>query len=471
MHTDMYSNIEDFAIYSDDKNLPPYYAGRDDVIKDIETAVAESWQRWTDRQNQRQATARIIYGAPGAGKSSTLEYLQTQWATVGYTSRKEDGEERPGPAPLMFYLPTPVSLTMPESFCKRFVNQIAHGYGDSLFISETETTHSAGSLGVSGTKVEGKRVYEERTAAPVASLETIVNAIPKNKWVRPVVIGVDETQNLPNDSDSFAAKFFQQLHHNEFGVPLTLVLGGLSSTMIRAQQLGLTRLPRNCIHPLGQLASDEVDELKRGFCEHFGIDLGQREKEFDELIESADRWPSYLQNALKGFAKAYVAADKRMDQVDFDFVRLWSLDARMEYYGYRYSTQMADSRRLLASVMQEVTGKLYRDDIVSIIHEKAQANSESSHFGERLPDDMTAKQYYEMLLHQGALQVRRDYTVYCPIPSFQKYMIDIVYSSETKHLGNSEGISESVAIERALRQSLLYKRTVSRLSAPDAIAT
>ncbi len=468
MHTDMYSNIEEFAIYSDDKNLPPYYAGRDNIIKDIETAVAESWQRWTDRQNQRQATARIIYGAPGAGKSSTFEYLRTQWATTGYISRKEDGKEHPGPAPLMFYIPTPVSLKMPESFCRRLVNKIARDRGDGMFSSETEITHSAGSLGVPGAKVEGKRVREERPAVPVASLETVVNAISNGEWVRPVVIGVDETQNLSGDANSFAADFFQQLHNNEFGVPLTLVLGGLSSTMIRAQQLGLTRLSISCIHPLEQLAPGEVDELKRGFCEHFGIDLGQREREFDELIESADRWPSYLQNALKGFAKAYVAAGKRMDKVDFDFVRLWGLDARMEYYGYRYSTQMADSRRLLASVMQAVTGKLYRDDIVSIIHEKAQATSESSHFGERLPDDMTAKQYYEMLLHQGALQVRRDYTVYCPIPSFQKYMIDIVQSSETKHLGDSEGISESIAIERALRQSLLYK---SRPSTPDAITT
>ncbi|MCY4543039.1 MAG: hypothetical protein OXB95_11730, partial [Rhodobacteraceae bacterium] len=73
--------IEDLAqfIRDLDRSVPPYYAGRADMLADIEECCLDLWKRRKGRELQASSLTRIFYGAPGAGKSSTLMHLRDKW--------------------------------------------------------------------------------------------------------------------------------------------------------------------------------------------------------------------------------------------------------------------------------------------------------------------------------------------------------------------------------------------------------
>ena len=45
--------------------------------------------------------------------------------------------------------------------------------------------------------------------------------------------------------------------------------------------------------------------------------------------------------------------------------------------------------------------------------------------GHDLPKGLDADDFFEHLVHQGALQKRADKTIHCPIPSFRTYLIRV----------------------------------------------
>ncbi|MCY4543441.1 MAG: hypothetical protein OXB95_13775, partial [Rhodobacteraceae bacterium] len=73
--------IKDLAqfIRDRDRSVPPYYAGRADMLADIEECCLDLWKRRKGKEPQASGMTRILYGAPGAGKSSTLMHLKRKW--------------------------------------------------------------------------------------------------------------------------------------------------------------------------------------------------------------------------------------------------------------------------------------------------------------------------------------------------------------------------------------------------------
>ena len=86
-----------------DRGVPPYYAGRQKILSEIEDACAAIWKRHRDGRSQTEGLTRVIYGAPGSGKSSTLVHLHDEWLGGSYVSSNKDGSDREGPAPVMVY--------------------------------------------------------------------------------------------------------------------------------------------------------------------------------------------------------------------------------------------------------------------------------------------------------------------------------------------------------------------------------
>ena len=73
-----------FFIGGSDKNPPPVFVGRQEVLEDV-VRVAE--RAWTLRATGESGVTRIIQGAPGAGKSSILTKLEERlnggWTKAG----------------------------------------------------------------------------------------------------------------------------------------------------------------------------------------------------------------------------------------------------------------------------------------------------------------------------------------------------------------------------------------------------
>ena len=92
--------IADLQTFMDreDRSVPPYFAGRHDIVADIEARLELLWKERKASGSRASGLTRILYGAPGAGKSSTLMHLRDKWdaAAKGWKF-----------APRMLYLSTP----------------------------------------------------------------------------------------------------------------------------------------------------------------------------------------------------------------------------------------------------------------------------------------------------------------------------------------------------------------------------
>ena len=420
------SGREGLAEYArcNDRNAPPYYAGRKRLLSGIEDICGDIWKKHENNLLQQKGLTRVIYGAPGAGKSSTLMYLQHAWQQGVHMTADAAGCERMGPAPVMLYSGSGGILHSLPMLCEDLVDLVAPERSKDLFAAFSETIRVSG--GGSAGFVKGGIEREKTThyEAVTAGLKAVANLLPSAQWKRPVVIGVDEAQNLPGDRHSPVGELLQALHANDVNLPVLVVLAGLSDTKERVNELGLSRLSKHSIYSMNGLDAAEIEELKEGFCAHFEIDLGSRTDEFDALLQRTDGWAAHLQNGLQAFAEVYLEAGCEIEAVDFTRVEQLSLETRMEYYYARLSAAMKTSSGVVGLLMKRMKGGEESRDILSMIQRIHDEHAGNRDVGLRLPDGMTAQEFYNDLIHRGALQECDDETVVCPIPSFRQYLIE-----------------------------------------------
>ena len=88
---------------------------------------------------------------------------------------------------------------------------------------------------------------------------------------RPVVLMIDEFQNIVGSKDSLHAKVLHELHEATYKLPILPVVAGLSGTVERSTELGLTRLGSN--HVVAGLDADEAIEAIASWAERFRVPL------------------------------------------------------------------------------------------------------------------------------------------------------------------------------------------------------
>ena len=420
-----FEGLKYYVRHFDDKNPPPYFAGRGDIISGIEDACMESWSRHCNGQTQNKPATRLIYGAPGAGKTSTLLHLRDEWDKGLYITRLPDGSKRPGPAPMMLCFTNDGQLHYAHHFCKVLVNFVAPKEGDGMFALSTHKRRRFGTFRFPWLTSGGEHEVVDEYQRQIPGMEAVARVLTRDKWKRPIVIGIDETQNLPGERNSVIGTLLRELHDNDFNLPITVVLAGLSDSKIRASEMGLTRFIEGSVRSLSCFNESELAELKAGFCRHYEIELGRCENQFDLFLEATDGWPCHLQNGLRAFAEIYIEAGGDIKQVDFVEVDKRIKESRNRYYHSRMSNEMYTSGILLASLMQQLTGEQNALEVRDIIKSTIKPPSEQVSIGEGLPDGMSVMDYYEHLIHQGALQQYDDGVVNCPIPSFRRFLIEL----------------------------------------------
>ena len=428
-------------IRSTDRSAPPYFAGRKRLLLDIEDACMDVWHCHENRLTQEKGLTRMIYGAPGAGKSSILEYLRYAWQQGSYITLDAAGCERLGPTPTLMYFGSAEAYLL-EEFFEKLVDVVTQGQTEDVFAQISETLRVSG--GGDAVLVKGGIEHEKTKHhdAVRATLAAVAKALPPSKWKRPVVVAIDEAQNMPGDENSPVGLLLQAFHESHANLPVIVLLAGLSDTKMRVRKLGLSRLSKNRVCSLDGLDAAEVAELKAGFCTHFEVDLGRYSDEFDALLQRTDGWAAHLQNCLQAFSEVYLEAQCEIEAVDFARVEQLSLATRMEYYHARRSNAMKDSLGLLGMLMEQLTGSEERGKIVSMIRRISDGNVDSPELFMRLPRGMSEDDYYNDLIHSGALQERNDGKVVCPIPSFRQYLIEVFRQVEGD--GSADGAGQSL---------------------------
>ena len=406
-----------------ERNTPPYYAGRKEILSNIEDTCELIWQQHRKQAPQTKGETRLIYGAPGAGKSSTLMHLRDVWRQNQFATNNRDGSARAGPAPVMMYFGAANSINSIVKFCEILVDTVAPERREELPKSIRKSVRKSGGFhfGFGKGHIESERTIELDLAK--TGLHAVANVLRPGDWTRPVVIGIDEAQTLTGDVHSPQGILLTTLHANDLDLPVLVVLGGLSDSIKQVGQSGLTRLKHGCVHSLDCLTDSELEELKLGFCEHFDINLGPHAKQFDALVKRTDGWPIHIQNTLHAFSQVYLSVDGDIGKVDFVEVERLSQGARNWYYRFRMSSEINDTVLLLAAIMTEMEQPITRLQVLALIEKLRRKDEFVAGTGEHIPKGMTVKSYYDHLIHRGALQERDSGLVECPIPSFRQFLM------------------------------------------------
>ncbi|MCY4452108.1 MAG: AAA family ATPase [Immundisolibacterales bacterium] len=395
------AGLQAFAL-EDDRLPPAAFVGRQDIIADIERAAA----RAAAGGDAVRGRTRLVFGAPGAGKTALLHELARRWR-----ARAADGDAS---------VPIPVDcepgeLTSPVAFTEAVLSAL---FPDSSHDVATSTTTEGGG-GVPG--IAGLRV-SRTTSVPslVDSVQAgrtpwaaIREAIQPARLTRPVVLLVDETQNMPGDPNGDGrTRLLAETHDGRHGLPIMAVLGGLGDSKQVMARRGISRFARDAVHSLPLLEDAESGEAVERFLARHRI-VGEEEAKGRwrrRIAEACNGWPQHLHNYLCGAARALADARGDLEHADLDTALTAGENWRRQYYDARLEGVSADLPAVADIVgrISEPGAPMHR--IVEWCREATETAAAGS--------DLHAR-----MIHDGVLQEMPGGLVTCPIPSFRRYIL------------------------------------------------
>ena len=379
------AGLREFSRISDRK-LTPFFVGRSEVLEDIEWTCSQAFQDYRAGRRTEDAT-RLIQGAPGAGKTAILGFLEERW-----NARRRDGDRT-----------APIAI--------RLAGQQLTGW-DDLFL------HMEGKL-PAGPLTRFFGLFRNRLTMKLnlPFLEVSSRAdrasTSADDFIAPVCLMIDEVQNLKSNGagniHDDVKEVFATLHLGTHGLPFVPVLAGLS------------RLPSGAVHSLPALVPEEARRSVEMFLTHFGVRGGEadRERWTGLIAQISQGWPQHLHTALNELAGALAKNEGNLAGIDADAVQAEIHARREDDYRSRLSPVCRRATGLLGAVAgaMKPDGERPGSVIKLIRHFTAHDDPEWS-----LPEGMTAEACYDEMLRAGILQDDAG-TVTCPIPSFRTWLV------------------------------------------------
>ena len=395
------AGLRAFAL-EDDRLPPAAFVGREDIIADIEHAVAESAAGDTAVRGR----TRLVFGAPGAGKTALLCELARRWRT-----RAADGDTS-APVPVDC---EPGELTSPVAFTEVVLSALFPE--SSIDVAKATTTEGGGGVpGVAGLRVS-------RTTSVPSLVDSVQagrtpwaafrEAIRPERLVRPVVLLVDEAQTMPGDPGGDGrTRLLTEIHSGRHGLPVVAVLGGLGDSKQIMARRGISRFARDAVHALPLLTEAESDDAVKRFLARHRI-IGGREAEAlwrRRIAEACNGWPQHLHNYLCGAARALADAGGDLRHANLEAALTAGDDWRQQYYDARLEGVNAD-----LPAVADVVGRIPESG--AAMHRIVQWCREATGTAAQGSD------LHARMIHDGVLQEMPGGLVTCPIPSFRRYIL------------------------------------------------
>ncbi len=389
-----------------EKAPPPIFVGHDGILKDILVTARES--------AGRPGKTRVVQGAPGAGKSSLLHWMQKRWT------------EKEG-------MPRVVALSSTD-----IMDEPAVGVGAVLdawgmdeakwrrTLTERLKRLSGFGIGPDGLSMEFSDAEVPKT------LRMVANVDPKRKQAGPIIVAVDEAQRLSRGQTAPEARFLQSIHDGTSGLAISLVLAGLSDTDARADEMHLTR--GRTVHEVRPLTEFQARDFMRRLALWFGLDTSRHNPQLESLADICDGWPRHLHYAGVSLAEEALRVDGDMDRMDWPAMQDKACTLRQKYYEDQSRGMMQDADILVAKVMAGLRDGMKFRELQAFV-EGAVADRP----GQRLPKGMDSEDFLNELIHKGALYRNAAGRVHSPIPSFQSFLIDQGRQPETEPVERNDG--------------------------------
>ncbi len=380
-----------------DRHLTPFFAGRAAELEQVRWTVDGVRSRVAEgAPAPAEGRLTLITGVPGAGKTSLMARLEQDW--------RAEGESAPLPARIDLE-----DLANEHRFVRILEQQIADRRFRNLLSHVSGITVTAGPVSVG-----------LGSPAPGSLAE-----LPDRG--RPVVLFIDEIQNLPlgsegrADPDSLVAQRLKGLQSGVHGYPVIPVAAGLAHATDRLDQAGLSRLAAYAVLPLGCLSPDEARQSMALFFDRYRV-TGDRESWTETVIRRSYGWPKHVQNSQMALARELAGCDGNLDGVDRTEVRRRTAQLRVRYYLDRMSGVLGGVPLLVGRVMEAI-GPVGADKRTCINLIVGANRPESGDVGAMIPEELgSAAAMFDAMVAKGLLQPDVMTNVFhCPIPSMRSW--------------------------------------------------
>ena len=300
---------------------------------------------------------------------------------------------------------------------------------------------------------------------------------------RPVVLMIDEIQNLTDRRGGPVTQILEDLHLGAHGAAIVPVLAGLANSEAVIEAAGISRLKTDSVLSPGVLDKAEVAKSVKLFMEAFRVACncdgragpGGEDSWAERIFDWSDGWPMHLHNTLASLAKELTVNEGHLDRVDETAVRREAARRRGEYYGKRATGPLAHCPGLRARVMDAIPDD---DGIENVLLVKiiAEKNADGTEREDRLPEGMSPEGMFDEMLRKGLIQSLTDNLQCCPIPSMRNWCV--AESGGALHLAAWRGDPEMI-VSRARNRDLNGQDTRGRTPLhvaaeehwPDAVRT
>ncbi len=282
---------------------PPFLAGRGAVVSDVLRAAERVRARWLEAGGapQAHAMARVVQGAPGAGKTALL----------GHIGERAGQGESPDATPRLPVRLSVDDLSRPRGIAGRIAAQLP----------------SAGPA--------GHRAAIARAVARPLDGEASGGGPALNPPFQGVVLALVDDAHLA-DPGSPAAHAMRALHRGPHALPVLPVFAGRGDLRQRFGREGIGLGPfagPECFHVLAGLEPVESDALLEGWLADFGVRAGTDELALWQaaLRHDAQGWPMHVHDFLAPLAGALaeLPRPRSLSGVGLDAVRMAAARRRL----------------------------------------------------------------------------------------------------------------------------------------------
>lgn len=396
-----------------DRNDPPNFVGRKEIIERVVQDVEECKQNTSGRE----CFTSVIQGAPGSGKTSLLNEIEKQM------------QEDPGSiGELLIVVPMRWEQL---SSASRVASALIDAYSERhRYLSENVTTTKGWLAGFKGAGVRKETTthnmtIEEQVQADERPWPAVIDTLPLDLKNSVFLLLIDEAQNIESCGRESGKNSLVTNLHDGFqatdGLKIVPVFAGLSDTASVLAMRGASRL-RDSTIPLSRLMDDETEDIVTRWLQHpsFGFEGLFSKSDVDRVSKmiavASEGWPRHINAYLRGLASSVLThtSNKGMT-VDLGEAIERGHESRLIYYGDRLLiARLGDYEKVIRDSAQRSPDKYVTDDTLSKVAK-----------GDYGMADSVIKSSLDQAIHAGILEpvsVLDRHRFKFPIPSLLTYM-------------------------------------------------
>jgi len=399
--TSVHRKLENLLLDHGERGEPIAFAGREHIIR----AIAQKVERIAVRPLEGETF--VISGAPGAGKTSLVRELARRLNVPCICLREvpDDSEVQH----LWNELATKLTGLATEEI--RAIQHRTH-YGEG---------------GISALVKAGGGFSEGVTLNPPSVNScTQIRALTDQPFETPVVVCVDEIQNIEKDSPANA--LVRHLHTQEVA-PVLLVCAGLANALERLREIGISRFSDRNIFALGALTAEEtMNAAKQSLqvIETIGVGTPSRKQSLaalaEKIVVAADNWPRHLTCYLHGVCEELLEqVQPSFDQLDQEKVIERGNRLRQAYYEDRLVASRLPACVLARLYDRVRNAPISRDACADILEVEIREYDQegAAALKRRFASGDAA---VEQVLRSGILTLGKEHNCEVPIPSMASFI-------------------------------------------------